>query len=50
MQNENGDEPNLYASADIIPVKDTNESIQRLKWHWKRSSTSQIMSETVQNG
>ena len=50
MQNENGGEPNLYASVDMIPEMGTTGSIQRLKRHCKWFSTSQIKSETVQNG
>ena len=29
--------PNLYASLDMIPEIDMNESIQRLKRHWKKA-------------
>ena len=49
MRNANGGEPNLYAHVDMIPEKGMNGSIHRLKRHCKWSSTTQIMSETVQN-
>ena len=49
MQNENGGEPNLYASIDVILEICTNGSIQRLK---KKMTLKMVfyISNYVRNG